>query len=187
MLTKQWWTRIVALTAALFVLSGCIASKTETKINADGSGTNSMKVGIEASALSFLKGAGGSDTEDPFQSAKDGVSELPAEWEAKTSDWKEKLNGQDFEGVQIDMKFKNIAMLNDQLSQMTSANSSDSNNPAGGTLQALKVEETADGFVATGTATFGRRRGQRPRQRRRRPEKRRDHLERHHAGQDHGF
>lgn len=150
---KQWWTRIVALTAALFLLSGCIASQTETKINADGSGTNTLKVGIESSAMGFLKSAGGSESEDPFQSAKDSTSALPAEWEATTTDWKETLNGQDFEGVQITMKFKDIAMLNEQLAQMTEQNSSDDSNPAGGTLQGLKVEETADGFVATGTAT----------------------------------
>lgn len=149
---KQWWTRIVALTTALFLLSGCIASQTETKINADGSGTNTLKVGIEASALGFLKGAGGTEGEDPFQSAKDSTSSLPAEWEATTTDWKEEVNGQKFEGVQITMKFKDIAMLNEQLAQMTEQNASD-NNPAGGALQGLKVEETADGFVATGTAT----------------------------------
>ncbi|HYF65098.1 MAG TPA: hypothetical protein VD886_19890 [Herpetosiphonaceae bacterium] len=150
---KQWWTRIVALTAALFLLSGCIASQTETKINADGSGTNTLKVGIEASALGFLKGAGGTEGEDPFQSAKDGTADLPPEWEATTADWKETLNDQEFEGVQITMKFKNIAMLNEQLAQMTEQNASDGSNPAGGTLQGLKVEETADGFVASGTAT----------------------------------
>ncbi len=148
---KHWLHRAVAATLALVLLSGCIASQTETKINADGSGTNTIKFGIEAQYIGMLSGLGGdSGSEDPFQSAKDDAAEFPAEWEAKTSDWKEKLDGRDFQGVQIDMKFTNLAMLNDQLAKIAEQTSSD--NPAGGSLTGLKVEEINNEFVVTGTA-----------------------------------
>jgi hypothetical protein len=147
---KRWLNRAIVAILASVMLTGCIASQTETKINADGSGTNTVKFGIEAQYIGMLSGLGGSETDDPFKAAKDEAAGFPAEWEAKTSDWKEKIDNRDFQGVQIDMKFKDLAMLNAQLEQIASQSSSD--NPAGGSLTGLKVEEINNEFVVTGTA-----------------------------------
>ncbi len=57
---KRWLNRALAATLALVMLSGCIASQTETKINADGSGTNTVKFGIESQYMGMLSGMGGS-------------------------------------------------------------------------------------------------------------------------------
>ncbi len=147
---KRWLNRALAATLALVMLSGCIASQTETKINADGSGTNTVKFGIESQYMGMLSGMAGSGDEDLFKDAKDEAAAFPAEWQAKTSDWKEKIDGREFQGVQIDMQFKDLATLNAQLEQIASQSSSD--NPAGGSLAGLKVEEINNEFVVSGTA-----------------------------------
>ena len=147
---KRWWTRMVVVGMMLFMLTGCIASQTETTINADGTGTNTLKIGMEASAMAMMASMGDTGGGNPFESVKDDTADLPAEWEVVTSDWKEKLGDQNFEGVQVAMKFKNVATLNEQLVELGNQSGS-GDNPAGGILANLKVEETADGFIVTGT------------------------------------
>ena len=147
---KNWFSRVLVLMIAGLVLSGCVASQAETKINADGTGTNTFKIGFASEFSSFFAGAAGD--EDPFKQPKDDVANYPKEWEATVNDqWKEKLGEKEFSGIQIDMKFKDLAMLNAQLTEFTK-NSESADNPTGGALANLKVEEVNNEFVVSGTA-----------------------------------
>ncbi len=147
---KQWMSRILLGVLALS-LSGCVASQAETKITSDGSGTNTFKVGFEEESLAMLQSMGGEEMQDPFKDVKDSTAEYPAEWGATTSDWQETINGQAFKGVKIDMKFANLATLNEQLSKFLS-DSGGETNPTGQALSNLKVTDDGKTFIVTGDA-----------------------------------
>lgn len=147
---KQWMSRMLLGVLAI-ALSGCVASQVETTISGDGSGTNTFKVGMDAETMAMMASMGGTEGEDPFKETKDDVSGYPAEWAATTSDWKEKLGETEFQGVQINMKFANLATLNEQLSQfLTDSGSSDS--PTGQALSNLKVTDDGETFTVSGNA-----------------------------------
>ncbi|MCA0351936.1 MAG: hypothetical protein LCH85_08045 [Chloroflexi bacterium] len=147
---KQWMSRMLLGVLAI-ALSGCVASQVETTISGDGSGTNTFKVGMDAETMAMMSSMGGTEGEDPFKKTKDDVSGYPAEWSATTSDWKEKLGETEFQGVQVNMKFANLATLNEQLNQfLTDSGSSDS--PTGQALSNLKVTDDGETFTVSGNA-----------------------------------
>lgn len=148
---KQWMSRMLVGVLAI-VLSGCVASQTETTITSDGSGTNTFKVGFGEKAFALMQSMGGSDTEDPFKTVKDGAAAYPAEWGVVTSEWKETLNGTSFTGLKVDMKFANVAMLNEQLSKFLS-DSGSSDNPSTQALSNMKVTDNGETFTITADAT----------------------------------
>ncbi|WP_110516195.1 LppM family (lipo)protein [Herpetosiphon llansteffanensis] len=148
---KQWMSRILLGVLAIS-LSGCIASQTETKITSDGSGTNTFKVGLGEKALGMFTSLGGSEAEEPFANVKEDIAAYPAEWGATSTDWQETINGTVYKGVKVDMKFANLAMLNEQLGKfMTDSGGDDS--PTGQALSNMQVTNDGDTFTVTGNAT----------------------------------
>ncbi|MFD3162658.1 LppM family (lipo)protein [Herpetosiphon sp. NSE202] len=148
---KQWMSRILVGVLALS-LSGCVASQIETSIKDDGTGTNTFKAGLGEKGLAMLQELGGDDAQEPFADVKEGVAAYPAEWGATAADWQETINGTTFKGVKVDMKFDNLAMLNEQLNKFMSDSDSEEI-PATQSLSNLKVTDDGDSYTVTGNAT----------------------------------
>ncbi|MBA3470639.1 MAG: hypothetical protein H0T53_13455 [Herpetosiphonaceae bacterium] len=117
--------RIILFLGLSLLLSGCITQQTETVIRPDGSGTQVFRIGISQQFLD-LAGMGGQGSIDPTDALSDigtGTAELPAEWQATNEPWES--TDRQYEGAQISMQFRDLAMLEDQLmeSALGSSNS----------------------------------------------------------------
>ena len=147
---RQFVVRLALMSAALLFFTGCIAQQAETTINADGSGTNVIRVGFSQQAMAMISGMDEGNSEDPFADLRGQEDSLPAEWNAQLNDWEDET----FTGIEIAMEFADLPMLQAQLDQMFGG--SDPNSPGnitGGSLyQNIRVEEINDEIVITAVA-----------------------------------
>ena len=138
---------LMICTFALVFLSGCFSEQIVTKINTDGSGINTIAIGLNKTLIvdpprppigQIPPNATAKDALKQLESEVQSVAiALPAAWKAQTEPWEDS----EFKGFKISIAFTDPAMLEAQLNRIAKLNEE---NRISDMYQDFKVQQIAD-------------------------------------------
>ena len=106
-------SRVAVVTlAGLFAATGCVTQLITTEIRADGSGTNTFEVGLDAGFFAMIDAEG--DGPLDLQAITERVEALPESWNARY----ETFERDNLRGVRITTDFADLAEMTEQLNTL---------------------------------------------------------------------
>jgi hypothetical protein len=139
--------RLLICIFALLFLSGCFSEQIATKINTDGSGVNTIAIGLNKTLLGDTPmlpiglAPPNARAQDALQQLETEIQSvvagLPAAWKAQSEPWEDS----EFKGFKISIAFTDPAMLEAQLNRIAKLNE---DNRITDMYQGFKVQHVSD-------------------------------------------